>query len=114
MYPRRKLKGYQTIRFEVEPGKFVEHVITNLAHLYVDADHARDTRTRKSVTSIAAAIFGVIVHWIVGKQTCVAAHSTDAEIRAYYSDIQLNKYIRCVQTFLPHDMTKPTIIYEDN
>ena len=34
----------------------------NLAHLYIDADHARDMKTRKSVTSIAAAIYGVIVH----------------------------------------------------
>ena len=112
MYPRRKLKGYQTIRLEVEPGKFVEHLITNLAHLYVDADHARDTRTRKSVSSIMAAIYGVIVHWIMAKQTCVAAHSTDAEIRAYFSGVQLNKYLRCVQTLLRHDMSKPTIIYK--
>ena len=50
----------------------------------------------------------------MAKQTCVAAHSTDAEIRAYYSGVQLNKYLRCVQTFLRHDMSKPTIIYEDN
>ena len=61
-----------------------------------------------------AAIYGVIVHWIMAKQTCVAAHSTDAEIRAYFSGVQLNKYLRCVQTFLRHDMSKPTIIYEDN
>ena len=40
MYPRRKLKGYQTIRLETEPGKFLEHVLTNLAHICVDADHA--------------------------------------------------------------------------
>ena len=28
--------------------------------------------------------------------------------------VQLNKYLRCVLEFLCHDMSKPTIIYEDN
>ena len=50
----------------------------------------------------------------MAKQTCVAAHSTDAEMRAFYTAVQLNKYLRCVLEFLCHDMSKPTIIYEDN
>ena len=77
MYPAKKLKGYQTIRFEVEPGKFLEHKITNKPCQMVDSDHARDTKTRKSVTCVKALIHGVAVHWIHQKQSCVAAHSTD-------------------------------------
>ena len=50
----------------------------------------------------------------MAKQTCVAAHYTDSEIRAHFLEVQLNKYLRCVQTFLRHDMTKPAIIYGDN
>jgi hypothetical protein len=113
-YPRQKLKGYQTIRFEYEPGKFLEHVITNLAHICVDADHAQDIKTRKSVSCVIAAIHGVIVHWITAKQTCVAAHSTDAEMRAIYTAIRVNKYLRCVLQFIRHDMTKSTTTCEDN
>ena len=111
MYQQRKLKGYQTIRLGTKPGKFLEHVLTNLTHIYVDADHARDIKSRKSISSIVVAIHGVIVHWIMAKQTCVAAHSTDAEIRAFYTAVQLNKYLRCVLEFLCHDMSKlPNIL----
>ena len=78
----------------------------------VDADHARDTTRRKSGSCIIAAMYGVIVHWITAKQTCVAAQSTDAEVRAFYISIQINKYLRCVLQFLCHGMTKPTTIYE--
>ena len=50
----------------------------------------------------------------MAKQNCVAAHSTDAEIRAFYTAVQFNKDMRCVFEFLYHDMSKPTAIYEDN
>ena len=102
------------MRFEYKPGLFKEQLITNLAHMCVDSDHARDLKTRKSVTCIIVAIYGIIVHWVMQKQTCIAAHSTDAEIRAYFSAVQLNKYVRCVLQFLCHDMRLPTTIYEDN
>ena len=65
IYPRRKLKGYQTIRLDTEPGKFLKHILTNLTHICVDADHARDVKSRKSISSIVVAIHGVIVHWIM-------------------------------------------------
>ena len=67
MYPRGKPKGYQLIKFEVEPGKFVEHKFTNQPCGAVDADHARDIRIRKSITCIKMFINGVIVHWIFQK-----------------------------------------------
>ena len=50
----------------------------------------------------------------MGKQACVAAHSTDAEVRAYFTGMQFSKYWRAVLQFLDQDISKPTIIYEDN
>ena len=82
---------FQKIRFEYEPGKFDERITSNLSELYVDADHASDVKTRKSVSCILAAIVGVIVHRRMGKQSCIAVNSTDAEVRAYFMGTQLNK-----------------------
>ena len=78
------------IKFEVEAGKFVEHKLTNKPCGCVDSDHARDVRTRKSVTYVKMFINGVLVHWIMQKQTCIAAHSTDAEVRAYFNSFPVN------------------------
>ena len=92
----------------------VEFEFTDEPCQSADSDHARDIKTRKSVTCVKAFINGVIVHWIMGKQTCVAAHSTDAEVRAYFTGMQFSKYWRAVLQFLGQDISKPTIIYEDN
>ena len=71
---------HQKIRFEYEPGKFADgQLISNLLIQFVDSDHARDIKTRKSMTCIIVALLGVIVHWHMGKQTSIAAHSNDAE-----------------------------------
>ena len=109
-----KLTMHQTIRFEVEPGKFIEQLISNIREMYVDADHARDIKTRKSVSCVLSAVCGVLIHWHMGKQSCVAAHSTDAEIRAYFTAVQINKYLRMVDDFMRMGNQGPTVIYEDN
>ena len=78
-YPRHKLTMYQTIHFEAEPGKWLEHVVSNLMQLLVDLDHARDLKTRKSMSCILTAICSLTVHWHMGKQSCITTPSTDAE-----------------------------------
>ena len=50
----------------------------------------------------------------MNKQSCVAAHSTDAEIRAFHQACQLNWYLRVVCTFLKIPLPGPTITWEDN
>ena len=115
MYPRQKPKGYQTIRYSSGQNQaVVDFQFTNEPCESVDADHARDTKTRKSVTCVKAFINGVIVHWIMQKQTCVAAHSTDAEVRAYFTGMQFSKYWRAILQFLGQNISNPTTIYEDN
>jgi hypothetical protein len=113
-YPRQKLTMYQTIRFEYEPGKWDTHIILNLLQEFVDSDHARDTKSRKSMSCILAAICGVAVHWHMGKQSCIAGHSTDAEIRAYFTAMMINKYLRVILDYLKKPLPGPTVIWEDN
>ena len=50
----------------------------------------------------------------MGKQSCVAAHSTESEIRAYYMAVQFLKYFHLLLTWLDHNMSEPTTIFEDN
>ena len=113
-YPSISIKMYQKIRYEYEPGKFYEQVFENLLVLFADADHARDIATRKSMGCMYAQLLGVNVDWIIGKHSCVAAHSTDAEIRSYYIAMQRNKYLRVIMDYLRMPMQGPTTIFEDN
>ena len=43
-----------------------------------------------------AAIYGVLVNWDMENQTCDAAYSTDADSRAFYMAVQMNKYLSLV------------------
>ena len=113
-YPKLKLTMYQKIRFEYQPGMFDEQVISNLLQLYVDSDHARDQKTRKSISCILAAICGVLVHWVMAKQTCVTAHSTDAEIRAFHQGCKICRYLHVACDFFKVPLPAPTVIWEDN
>ena len=113
-YPNLDLRGYQSIRWEPEPGKAIEFVMSNMLEMGVDSDHARDIKTRKSVSSIIVYLLGVAVHWHMGKQSCVAAHSTDAEIRAFYSAMLTNRAIRPICEFMGIPNRGPTPIHEDN
>ena len=59
-------------------------------------------------------MLGVFVHWQMGKQSCIAAHSTDAEIRAFFSAMMLNRYFRPILEYLRIPLRDPTVIWEDN
>ena len=50
----------------------------------------------------------------MGTQLCVAVHSTESEIRAYYTGVQFLKYFCLLLTWLGHHMSDPTTIFEDN
>ena len=63
---------------------------------------------------VLATICSVGVHWQMGKQSCIASHSTDAEIRSYFTGMMLNRYLRVVMEYLRHPLPGPTVIWEDN
>ena len=47
IYAKRKFKGYQTMRFEYKPCTILEHLITNIAHICVNADHSRNKKNSR-------------------------------------------------------------------
>ena len=113
-YPRRKFTVYDTIRFETEPGKYLEQVVPGFLTIFTDADHARDTRTRRSISCIFACILGVAADWHIGKQSCMAKDSTDAELRAFFTGMIKNRYYRPVLEWMKCPLPGPTTIFEDN
>ena len=61
-----------------------------------------------------AAIWGILVNWCMGNQTCAASHSTDSEGHAFHTAVQMNKYLSLVDEWLRLPSKKDNIIYEDN
>ena len=59
-------------------------------------------------------ICGVLVNWYMGNQTCVAANSTDAIGCAFYTAVQMKKYLLLVDEWLNLPFKKAIIIWEDN
>ena len=114
VYPRNKMTGDQEMKYEYDNGKCYKIRIPNCLHMFAGSDHARDLRTRKSMTCALALILGVLVHRKMEKQSCVAADSTDAEVRAFYTCTRINIYLRKINEFLQMHLDGPTKIFEDN
>ena len=112
--PCRHLNIHQTIRFEHEPGKFLEHMISNVLSMFKDSDHARCAKSRRSIPCILATLNGVTVDWHMGPQSCTAAHSTDAEIQAQFTAAMRNRHLHPIMEWLHMPLAGPTGIWEDN
>ena len=59
-------------------------------------------------------MLGVFIHWRIGKQSCMAAHSTDVEIRTFFTAMMQNRYFRPILEYLRIPLRDPTVIWEDN
>ena len=116
MYPRSTVDGYHTLRVDFDPPVFKSIELPNGLILVLDADHARDNRTRKSCSSILALILGVCIDWKMEQQKCVAIHSTDSETRCVFAGIKRGIALQDVAEFIGFDSKAiyPTPIYEDS
>jgi hypothetical protein len=83
---------------------------------YVDAAHATDLRTRRSVTGYVITLCGAAICYRSKLQSTVATSSTEAEFIAAVTAAKSIKYLRFVLADLGSDFVQehPTIMYEDN
>jgi Reverse transcriptase (RNA-dependent DNA polymerase) len=81
---------------------------------YVDASHATDVLTRRSVTGIVFCLSGGAVAFKSKLQTSVSTSSTEAEFKAAVHAAKLAKYLRFVLADLGFAQQGPTALYEDN
>jgi hypothetical protein len=81
---------------------------------FVDAAHATDLKTRRSVTGYVFTLAGGAVAYKSKLQPTVSTSSTEAEFVAVISAAKVAKYLCSVLNQLSIHQDSPTILYEDN
>jgi hypothetical protein len=81
---------------------------------YVDAAHATNLKTRRSVSGYVFTLAGGAVAFKSKLQATVATSSTKAEFLAAVSAAKVAKYLRSVLHELGFGQGKPTPLYVDN
>jgi hypothetical protein len=81
---------------------------------YVDADHAHDTLTRRSVTGILLFLNGIPVKWFSKRQKTVETSSYGSELVATRLVTELVQELRYKLRMLGVPIDGPTPMYGDN
>jgi hypothetical protein len=89
---------------------------SNLLELvgYVDAAHATDLCTRRSVTGLSFCLAGGAIAFKSKLQPTVATSSTESEFIAAVLAAKIAKYLRSILIELGFPPSGPTLLYEDN
>ena len=81
----------------------------------MNADHASEQRTRRSVSSLLTLLHGVVVDWKVEQQGCLTTSSTDAETLATYAGSRKSAFYYALTKFLDLPWAgEPITIYQDS
>jgi Reverse transcriptase (RNA-dependent DNA polymerase) len=81
---------------------------------YVDAAHATDLTTRRSITGLAFMLCGGPIAYKSKVQSTVSTSSTEAEFIAAVQAAKIAKYLRSILDELGYAQPGPTVLYEDN
>ena len=86
--------------------------------IFVDADHAHDQKTRRSLTGLLAFVGSTPVIWLSKRQGAIASSTYAAEFSALRTAteeaISLRYMLRCLGCNVPTDGSCPTKIFGDN
>jgi len=81
---------------------------------FVDAAHATDIATRRSVTGVGFCLAGGAIAYKTKLQATVATSSTEAEFVAAVDAAKIAKSLRTILKELGYEQQEPTLLYEDN
>ena len=81
---------------------------------YVDAAHATDLTTRRSITGLVFMFCGGPLAYKSKIQSTVSTSSTEAEFLAAVHAAKIAKYLRSIVAELGYPQSDPTRLYEDN
>jgi hypothetical protein len=81
---------------------------------YVDAAHATDLTTRRSITGLVFMFCGGPIAYKSKVQSTVSTSSTEAEFIAAVHAAKIAKYLRSILHELNYTQPGPTVPYEDN
>jgi hypothetical protein len=116
-YPKNvSLEGTNQLRHEYDHAEYDELTVLNALECFQDAGLARDLTDRRSMAACFHFLYGVAVSWKIGKQPAVAAHSTDAELRAMFMALKRTVAFRHFLEYLGYAqaLPAPTRHHEDN
>ena len=94
-------------------GQFDENSIHNRLEFFVDSDHVHAVTYCRSISCILFIFLGVTVHWKVCKWTCIATHSSDSEVIAFYIATKMADYLRHILEFIGVKFLEPIHGLED-
>ena len=94
--------------------KFVEPAANMQLAIYVDAAHATDLRTQRSISGLVATMNGTAIAYKAKWQPTVSTSSMEAEFIAAVSAGKMAKHLPYVLEELGVIQHGPTAIYEDN
>ena len=104
----RYLKGTKDFGLCIEKGS------TAVLEAWSDADWARDQDKRRSRSGILLTIGRNPVMWTSKMQTSVAMSTSEAEFLALSECVRDTNWVRQVLNDVGVDVSKPTIVYQDN
>jgi len=81
---------------------------------YVDAAHATDLTTRRSITGLVFMFCGGPIAYKSKVQSTVSTSSTEAEFIAAVHAAKIAKYLRSILHELNYTQLGPTVLHEDN
>jgi hypothetical protein len=81
---------------------------------FLDAAHATDLKSRRSVTGLIVVLCGAAITWKSRLQATVATSSTEAEFLAAVLTAKIVKYLRSVLHELGYLRLGPSPLYVDN
>jgi hypothetical protein len=99
--------------FDSSLPPFPSHPLSELVG-YVDAAHATDLVTRRSITGLVFTLAGGAIAFKSKVQPTVSTSSTEAELIAAVTAAKLAKYLRSILIELGFPPLSPTVLYEDN
>ncbi len=112
------LEDYPNAREELDSGfprPFGETLQTSIC---VDADHAHDLKTRRSITGLIAFVGSTPVIWYSKRQGSIASSTYSAEfsaLRTATEEAQALRYmLRCLGIPIANDGSQPTLLFGDN
>eukprot|EP00978_Attheya_sp_CCMP212_P035811 scaffold158076_cov30-Attheya_sp.AAC.1 len=114
-YPKNVLlDGTNTLRHQYDHATHDEITILNDLKCFQDAGLACDLTDRRSISACFHFLYGVAVPWKIGKQPAVAAHSTNAELRAMFLPVKRTITFRHFLEHLRYSQADPTRHHEGN
>ena len=105
---------FQPLPADPSLPSFPEPAQSTLLAGYVDAAHATDLTTRRSITGIVFMFCGGPLAYKSKIQSTVSTSSTETEFLAAVHAAKIAKYLRSILSELGYPQDEPTTLYEDN